>query len=58
MSGEIIPFGKYKGQPIEALAGDPQYVAWLLQQDWFRVRFAPPWGAEGQNPPPSVEKER
>lgn len=36
---EIIPFGKYKGQPIEVLQGDPQYVDWLKQQDWFRERY-------------------
>jgi uncharacterized protein (DUF3820 family) len=34
-----IPFGKYKGQPIEVLAGDPKYADWLRQQDWFRNRF-------------------
>jgi hypothetical protein len=36
----LIPFGKYKGQPIEALAQDRQYVEWLTAQPWFRERFA------------------
>jgi hypothetical protein len=40
MSGsDLIPFGKYKGQPIEVLQSDPQYVDWLMQQDWVRQRF-------------------
>jgi hypothetical protein len=38
-TGEIIPFGTYKGQPAEVLIGDPQYVAWLEAQGWFRVNF-------------------
>jgi hypothetical protein len=32
VSSEIIPLGKYKGQPIEVLAGDPRYADWLRQQ--------------------------
>ena len=36
---EVIPFGKYKGQPVEALAGDKQYCDWLASQPWFRERF-------------------
>jgi len=26
---KIVPFGKYKGQPIEALAQDKPYLDWL-----------------------------
>ena len=40
MSGEIVPFGKYKGRPIEAMAQDQKYVEWLTAQPWFRERFA------------------
>lgn len=40
MPGEIIPFGKYKGRPVEALTQDTQYVDWLTAQPWFRERFA------------------
>ena len=36
---EVVPFGKYKGQPIELLAADPQYCDWLASQDWFRERY-------------------
>ena len=33
---EIVPFGKYKGQPLEVLRSDPQYCEWLTAQGWFR----------------------
>jgi len=35
---EIIEFGKYKGQPIEALASDPKYMEWLASQPWLKDR--------------------
>jgi hypothetical protein len=35
----IVPFGKYKGQPLEALQQDQAYCEWLVGQDWFRTRF-------------------
>jgi hypothetical protein len=36
----IVPFGKYKGQPVEVLAQDRPYLEWLSAQDWFRERYA------------------
>lgn len=36
---KIVPFGKYKGQPIEVLASDRGYADWLMGQAWFRERF-------------------
>jgi hypothetical protein len=36
---EIVPFGKYRGQPVEALAQDREYCEWLSQQDWVRTRY-------------------
>jgi hypothetical protein len=36
---EVVPFGTYKGQPVEALASDRQYCDWLAGQPWFRERF-------------------
>lgn len=36
---EVVPFGKYKGQPAEAMIADRQYCDWLVSQDWFRDRF-------------------
>jgi hypothetical protein len=35
----LVPFGKYKGQPVEALAQDRAYCEWLAQQEWFRSKF-------------------
>lgn len=40
-AGEVIPFGKHKGTPIEVLKEtDPKYLDWLSQQDWFREKYA------------------
>jgi hypothetical protein len=36
----VVPFGKYKGQPVEVLAQDRPYLEWLSAQDWFRERYA------------------
>jgi len=36
---EIIPFGKYKGQPIEVLQSDKQYMDWIMTQDWFIEKY-------------------
>lgn len=38
-TGRLIPFGKYKGQPLETLANDREYSDWLMQQGWFREKF-------------------
>jgi hypothetical protein len=35
----VIPFGKYKGQPIEAMAADAGYMEWLASQSWFRDKY-------------------
>lgn len=39
MKPEIIPFGKYKNQPVDVLKQDTQYMEWLVNQDWFRERY-------------------
>ncbi len=39
MASEVIPFGKYKGQPVEAMAADQQYIEWLMGQAWFRDKY-------------------
>lgn len=36
---KLIPFGKYKDQPIEILIKDPEYRQWLLAQNWFTQKF-------------------
>lgn len=40
MSGEIVPFGKYKGKPLEAMLADTDYCEWLQGQEWFGSRYA------------------
>lgn len=39
MSNEMIPFGKYKGQPLEVLEHDPEYADWIAQQSWAKERY-------------------
>jgi hypothetical protein len=36
---QIIPFGKYSGQPVEAMASDQKYCDWLMQQTWFTEKY-------------------
>jgi hypothetical protein len=36
---ELVPFGKYKGQPVEVLANDKGYCDWLMTQGDFMDRF-------------------
>src|SRR4030095_8755877 len=40
MKTDIVPFGKYKGQPVEVLAEDREYCDWLTGQEWFRLKFS------------------
>jgi hypothetical protein len=40
MKDELVPFGKYKGQPVEQLQNDREYTKWLLSQDWFNSRYS------------------
>ncbi len=35
-----VPFGKYKGRPVEDMLADADYMQWLEAQSWFRERFA------------------
>ena len=38
-ASELVPFGKYKDQPIERLLADRDYCDWLAAQPWFRERY-------------------
>ena len=38
-NAEVVPFGKYKGQPAEVLLADREYCDWLGAQPWFRDRY-------------------
>lgn len=39
MSTEMVPFGKHKGKPVDALLDDRPYLDWLLAQPWFKEKF-------------------
>ena len=39
MENQLIPFGKYKGQPLEILAQDAQYLEWVRNQSWFVEKY-------------------
>jgi hypothetical protein len=39
-STALVPFGKYRGQPVAVLRNDPEYLQWVMGQDWFRARYA------------------
>jgi hypothetical protein len=40
LTADIVPFGKYRGRPVEeVLIEDPSYLQWLTGQDWFRVKY-------------------
>jgi hypothetical protein len=32
----IVPFGKYKGEPITTLLNDTKYLEWCKDQEWFQ----------------------
>lgn len=36
---DLVPFGKYKNQPIAVLAQDKDYCEWLTGQGWVAERF-------------------
>jgi len=35
-ANRIITFGKYKGQPVEILEQYPQYVEYLMKDNWLK----------------------
>jgi len=40
MNSDVIPFGKYKGKPVEVLASDKGYCDWLMSQGDFLDRYS------------------
>lgn len=36
---DLVPFGKYKGQPVDQLRNDKEYCEWLVAQPWLASRF-------------------
>jgi hypothetical protein len=63
MTSEIVPFGKYRGQPVEVLAADADYCEWLIAQPWFKARYLTVYntvinyGAEPQDSPEHNEMQ-
>ena len=63
MNGEIVPFGKYKGQPVETLTADADYCEWLIAQPWFSSKYRNVYniviqgGAEPQDSPEHNEMQ-
>jgi hypothetical protein len=45
----IVPFGKYRGRPIEVLQADSQYTEWLIEQPWFRDKYVAIYNVVSQN---------
>jgi hypothetical protein len=39
LDGSIVPFGKYRGQSVDAVLSDLEYCAWLKAQPWLEQRF-------------------
>lgn len=37
----VVPFGKYRGQPVEVMRRDTSYLDWLSMQEGIRQRY--PW---------------
>ena len=35
----VVPFGKYKGQPLDVLANDQGYLDWLNGQGWVKDKY-------------------
>ena len=36
---KFVPFGQYRGMPLEIMAQDRRYCEWLMEQEWFQERF-------------------
>ena len=39
MSSNMVPFGRYKGHPVEDMLADAEYMAWVEAQPWFRAKY-------------------
>lgn len=38
-STAVVPFGKYKGEPVEVVLADKGYLDWITAQPWVRDRY-------------------
>lgn len=39
VKSNLVPFGKYRGRPVEEMAVDREYCDWLMAQPWFSERY-------------------
>lgn len=39
MKNDVIPFGKYKNQPLRTLENDPEYCEWVISQPGLKQRY-------------------
>jgi uncharacterized protein (DUF3820 family) len=44
----LMPFGKYRGQPLARLSDDRGYLAWLIGQPWLRPEWPNLWEELGR----------
>jgi hypothetical protein len=49
VSADIVPFGKYKGQPVESLLADQDYMRWVVAQVGLMRMFAGPLPGDVQH---------
>jgi hypothetical protein len=52
LSGQVVPFGKYKGRSVAELAADDGYREWVLAQPWVRERYTVFYNVLVQGTPP------
>jgi len=55
-SADVVPFGKYRGQPLAVMMADQQYCEWLASQGWFAEKSAPT--EPGVSNPASEQREK
>lgn len=36
----VMPFGKYRGERLDVVARDSSYADWLVDQHWFKSKYA------------------
>jgi hypothetical protein len=39
LAGGLVPFGLYKGEPVESVKADARYMKWLMAQTWVQERY-------------------
>ena len=50
MPGEVVPLGKYEGQPVEVMAAGKDNCDWLAAQPWSSAKYRNIYVASRQMP--------